>query len=263
MKKHGYAFRVPAIKLIKVIDYLIGNLLVKPGVMRDVRIAGYKFKNMSVYQRVGMPIKDLHQAFQDSTNSQDRVGFYTFSQITKLLTKRGEAKAGLSTYYIQFRHCGSTFQAMIKAFTNMAFQVGHKAKVKEEAYQLLEEWRSIELFVMWEYSNKHIDLKSPDKSHCCTHALSGESDGYVYGEDSCDKCIQCLTFFEQTVSGFISRNENFLLQGDATVTEKVKAMKESIPLLSAAIRMYMAHRMRALVQFAEIERIKLSLKTNP
>ena len=53
VKKHGYAFRVPAGKLIKVIDYLKGNLLVKPGVMRDVRIAGYKFKNLSVYQRGG------------------------------------------------------------------------------------------------------------------------------------------------------------------------------------------------------------------
>ena len=263
VKKHGYAFRVGAGKLIKVIDFLKGNLLVKPGVMRDVGIAGYKFNNLSVYQRGGLAIADLFKSFKECTLSEDTVGFTTFSEITKLLTKRGEAKAGLSTYYIQFRHCGSTFEAMMKAFTSMEFQIEYKAKVKEEARELIDEWHSIELFVMWEYSNKHINLKSPDKSHCCTYALGGNFDGYVYDKYSCDKCINCLTFFKEKVLRFISRNEIFILTDDQTVTQEVRTMKESIPLLSKAIRMYMAHRMRALVQFAEIERIKISLKTNP
>ena len=38
----------------------------------------------------------------------------TIADIVKLLTKQGESKAGLSSYYTQMRYCGEVFVQMMK-----------------------------------------------------------------------------------------------------------------------------------------------------
>lgn len=43
----------------------------------------------------------------------ETLGLPTVRDLVKLLTKRGETKAGLSTTYIQFRYVGLVFKRML------------------------------------------------------------------------------------------------------------------------------------------------------
>ena len=49
--KQNYTYRIDPIKLSTAMTFLQESLCVKPGVTRDVRIAGNTFKNMPVYER--------------------------------------------------------------------------------------------------------------------------------------------------------------------------------------------------------------------
>ena len=51
------------------------------------------------------------------------MGFGIFHDIFKLLTMRGESKAGLSTYYIKFRHGKNVFDAMLDRIGEMNLNV--------------------------------------------------------------------------------------------------------------------------------------------
>ena len=43
----------------------------------------------------------------------------TFNDIVKLLTMRGKSKAGLSAYYIRFRHGNTVFDSMLDRIGKM------------------------------------------------------------------------------------------------------------------------------------------------
>lgn len=62
-----------------------------------------------MYERGGKSIECLNAAFNDAYSSEDKVGMNLFTAIVKLLTKRGESKADLSTYYIQLRGSAKVF----------------------------------------------------------------------------------------------------------------------------------------------------------
>ena len=59
---------------------------------------------MPFYERGGKFIKSLNKAYNDTFDENVRVGKPTFTKLIKLLTKKGESKAGLSTYYINLRY---------------------------------------------------------------------------------------------------------------------------------------------------------------
>ena len=57
LPKHNYSFRIDSGKLVTAITFLRESLRVKPGLSRDVSIAGHVFKNMPVYERGGKSIE--------------------------------------------------------------------------------------------------------------------------------------------------------------------------------------------------------------
>ena len=58
-------------------------------------------KYIPVYKRFGKCIRILFKEYHDSLpEEEDSIGYATFHYIVKMLTMRGESKAGLSTYYI-------------------------------------------------------------------------------------------------------------------------------------------------------------------
>jgi len=82
-----------------VILFLKDSLSVKPGVVCDVTIAGHTFKSLPVYERGGKSIESLNEVYSTVYRKEELVGIHLFVDIVKVITNRGEAKAGLSTYY--------------------------------------------------------------------------------------------------------------------------------------------------------------------
>jgi len=172
--KHNYTYQIDSTKLSTAITFLQESLCVKPGVTRDVRIAGNTFKNMPVYERSGKNIESINEAYNNTFAEGERVGRDTFVELTKLLTKKGESKAGLSTYYINLRYSASIFTQMMKRVSCFAYAGSDEQRaVKKEADTLIEEWKKIQMFLMWEYSNRHLKIEDCDRAYCCTYALGG------------------------------------------------------------------------------------------
>ena len=74
--------------------------------------------------------------------------------------------------------------------------------VKEEMTELLNDWDQIEMFVMWEYSNRHLKIEDKDVCHCCTCALGGIC-GNIHENRTCNTCSECLTFFDIKVKKYL------------------------------------------------------------
>eukprot|EP00559_Dactyliosolen_fragilissimus_P007958 CAMPEP_0184871406 /NCGR_PEP_ID=MMETSP0580-20130426/40701_1 /TAXON_ID=1118495 /ORGANISM="Dactyliosolen fragilissimus" /LENGTH=1005 /DNA_ID=CAMNT_0027374063 /DNA_START=1121 /DNA_END=4139 /DNA_ORIENTATION=- len=259
--KHDYSYRIDSNKLSTAIRFIQDSLCVKPGVVRDVNIAGHLFAAFPVYERGGKSIESLNEAYNNVYNQDERVGMNTFTEIVKLLTKRGESKAGLSTYYIQLRYCGNVFVWMMKRVADFRFiDMETLNMVKEKAKLFLKEWSSIEMFLMWEYSNRHLNKTSTDICHCCGYALGG-SCTHIHTLESCNKCAGCFTFFCTKVKPFLQEVKD--LNQNADELSELESMFRAISKLTHAVTYYMAHRLRAKVQFEEINQVKSSLKEDP
>ena len=63
--KHDYRYRIDSKKLATAIKFLQDSLCVKPGVVRDVSIAGHVFEAMPVYERGGKSIDSLNDAYNN------------------------------------------------------------------------------------------------------------------------------------------------------------------------------------------------------
>ena len=74
--------------------------------IRDVKIGGHKFTNVPVYETGGKSQINVYDNYKLLTPKEVQLERTTFLDVIKLLTKRGEAKAGLSTHYTSFRHSG-------------------------------------------------------------------------------------------------------------------------------------------------------------
>lgn len=116
--KYNYTFRVDSRKIWTVLSFLQSSLCVKPGVVRDVTVADHRFTNMPLYERGGKSVERLFEAYKSVHPENQRIGRILFIDIVKLLTKRGESKAGLSTYYINLRYASSVFKQMQFRSTN-------------------------------------------------------------------------------------------------------------------------------------------------
>ena len=260
--KHNYTYRIDSTKLSTAITFLQGSLCVKPGVTRDVSIAGNTFKNMPVDERGGKSIESINEAYNNSFAEGERVGRDTFVDLTKLLTKKGESKAGLSTYYINLRYSASIFTQMMKRVSCFPYADSDEQRaVKKEADTLIEEWKKIQMFLMWEYSNRHLKIEDCDRAHCCTYALGGTCT-HEHQDVSCEKCSGCFTFFQTKVQEFLTRVEEAEFT-ETSHTEELQSMFDALPKLTYAVAYYMAHRLRARVQFHAIRNIKQKLRNDP
>ena len=243
--KHNYKYRIDSTKLSTAISFIQGSLCVKPGVVRDVNVAGNTFKNMSVYERGGKSMESIFEAYSNTFEDKDeRVGRDTFIELLKLLTKKGESKAGLSTYYINLRYHSKIFVEMMKRVSCFAYASSDEQEaVKEDADEVIKEWKKIQMFLMWEYSNCHLKIEDEDPAHCCTFALGGTCT-HEHRTVSCEKCSCCFTFFQTTVHGFLTRVKSMQFS-DNSHAKELQSMFDSLPKLTYAIAYYMGHRLRA------------------
>lgn len=267
--RYNYTFRVDPKKLAHAMEFLQSKLKLKPGVARDVSIAGHRFVNMPVYERGGLPLKRLYATYKEAFKDEDvaLIGRDLFFDVAKLLTKRGEAKAGLSTYYINFRYRSQVFVKMLQRMLSAAYPEDVKAEIVTKVNQLVTEWSRIGDFVQWEYGSKHITMDSADKSHCSFFGLGGQLTR-EYDNQACPKCCHCFTFFSERVKEtvtFAKECYSRMETDDQSVQDTIDDNEWS-SMLSATATMqktlvdYMAHCVRAKVQFAAIQETKAELK---
>lgn len=179
----------------------------------------------------------------------------------KLLTKRGKTKAGLSTYYIRMRDFGATFQKMMKRIVEI-FDVDNQGGALAKVNLLLEERSNIEQFVLWEFSNKHLQISPEDIIHCCTFALAGRCEHqHNASRTCCTKCANAIKFFDCTVRTFIEQSNTALDKEEEHMAE-FNSILDATSKLSSMLRQYMSHRLRAKVLFSAIDRQKEWLKSD-
>ena len=262
--KYTYAYRIDAAKLCTaVVQIMQQSLCLKTGVVRDVSIGGHTFRGMPFYERGGKSIESLLEAYREAFVEDKRVGAHTFAEIMRLLTKRGESKCGLSTYYIHFRYFGSVFRRMMNRVQELNFtSEGHSNFVKDTVANLIEEWGDIEMFVTWNYAHRHLNVEDSDVCHCCTFALAGTCTTHQHEPSTCSRCSNCVTFFETKVKLFLEK-VRYLSSISDQEKKELTSMILSTPKYTYVITHYMAHQLRAKVQFAAIDKIKNHLKINP
>lgn len=252
--KHNYTFRVSETKLANLIAFVQASLEVKPGVCRDVNLAGHLFKALPIFDRGGKPVKELFSVYKEAHPEDDqRVGFPTFKDIMQLLTLRGAAKNALSTYYIKFRHAATVFVEMMAELDN-ADCYKDKAAIKDGVHQLQASWEEKYDFLLCEYTKDHLDFESNDVAHNCIFALDGYCDN-VNSRMCCAKCARLFTFFDNDVAVFLAdtvipnvADEDFLIE--------VRSMQRALPHMTEAVVAYASHRLRAKVQFRAISQIQ-------
>ena len=98
-------FHIDTIKVVSLMQHIQENIHFKAGHLRNITVAGQKFKNIPVYERGGKGIQFFLKEYQNSLPEEEgSVGFQNFHDIVELLIMRGESKSILYTYYIKFRH---------------------------------------------------------------------------------------------------------------------------------------------------------------
>lgn len=252
--RNDYTFRVDAKKLGQAVEFLTSMLHMKPGLSRDVVIAGHKFLNMPVYERGGKSVRTLFETYHTSFEANIRIGRHLFSDITKLLTKRGQAKAGLSTYFTYFRFCGEIFAQMLHRISELNVPESLKEDVESRFEAISNEWSDIESFVQWEYANRHLEMTSVDMCHCCTFGLDDQSSSMTYESVACASCSRCFVFFPDKFKSALELVKDYMTENEWT------CMNLAAEKLHNALIRYMAHSMRARVQFHAIQKVKEKLK---
>jgi hypothetical protein len=185
-KERYHISRVSGKKLATVVDFITINLQPRPAQMRNKRIKDYLFKNVPVFDRGGLSIKCLFSIYKQHTYNQERVGFPTFNNIIHLLTSKGETKAGLSTYYVDFRHYNQIVNSMLTRLEKLELE-------QQKINDLKNRWNYLFIFCKFDYCKEHLCEDSNHISHCMTCAL-GEDCNKIHGNN--EICVQCLELFK-------------------------------------------------------------------
>ena len=131
-------------------------------------IASHWFTNVSVYETEGKAKTGLYDNFQFSTPKVEQVVRPTYFDVLKLLTKRGETKAELSTYYMSFRCYSKLFEDLLLRLRILEFEVNDEVKeiigivkkgwlVAAENSEITDEY-IIEKDKLEKYTNYDLDL---------------------------------------------------------------------------------------------------------
>lgn len=277
--RYNYTYRVDATKISHSMEYLQSALNLKPGITRDVSIAGHKFLNMPVYERGGQNLKKMFRTYKEvfAEDTVKLIGRDLFCDVAKLLTKRGEAKAGLSTYYINFRYRSQIFNKMLNRLMKNEYEEPAREEIKAKLKQIAKEWTEIGEYLQWEYGNKHITNISTDKCHCTFFALGGPvREGY--DAMVCSRCSRCFNFFtvqlEKVLSlakkhsnGSSSLSDSSSQSSDDDYNpigvKEWNSMFAACGTMQKTLLQYMAHGVRAKVQFAAIKETKEKMKVDP
>lgn len=239
--KHNYTFCIDGSKVTHAIEFLQESLEIKSGCTRNVCVSGHMFQNISVYEWGGRTVDGLVEAYVKAVPTEECVGRQTFRDMIKLMTKRGETKAGVSTYYIRFRYSSNTFVMMMKRLDELEILSIIMSEVQSGVKNIVEEWKNIEQFLVWDYSANNLSLDDSDIAHCCQCALGGLCSRIHMGQ-SCQKCSSMVSFFDKPVKQLIQILSNNMENN--THSDEIKSMHGAITTLSDMLHHYMSHRLR-------------------
>ena len=62
----------------------------------------------------------------------------------------------------------------------------------------------MEMFLCWEYSNRHLKIEDEDPAHCCAFARDGTC-AYEHQTVLCDRFSSLFTFFRTKVHGVLAQ----------------------------------------------------------
>jgi hypothetical protein len=106
-----------------------------------------------------------------------------------MMTKKGECKTGLSTYYVRIKHCQDVFIRIMKRLSSMPrikelpgiFKHESPTQgtgvwtVSDDTKLLAKQVEELHDFLTYSYSAKHLKLEDGMKCHCCKFARSDEN----------------------------------------------------------------------------------------
>ena len=113
--KQTYPYRVNIEKIISVFEYIMAKLHYRHGMIKDVRVDNYTFRNLPMYERGGKSCISLFNEYRDGEQSLNgpTEGKKTLFELIKFMTKAGESKTGLLTFYVKLTHHIIVFKEMI------------------------------------------------------------------------------------------------------------------------------------------------------
>jgi hypothetical protein len=266
--KTEYSYRVKAEGLKGVVNFLENALEPKPGVTRCLTIDSIFIPGLPVFSRGGTTILDLFEDYKKAA-VQDKVGLAAFTDVAKALTRRDQIKTGLSTYLVKIRYsakvCGEALKRLtvIESVKDLPGLEPGKF-IKHDAEELRVELFDLMKYLSYEYSEEHLELSAADPAHCCTRGVNKDQEcGHNHVGSECAKCSRIRSFFasngrfQKVFDNIDSQIKNIQLN---MVTKcEIDSMPRMRKVLEKDFTFYMAHRLRAKVQFAAIDKIKCTL----
>jgi hypothetical protein len=272
-----YKVRAPLGSVAEGVSFMLSKLQPVPGETRKLKLDGVVYKDLPALVR-NMSIKKLFKIYKTSVTSKDKLGKYTFRKIVKLLTIRSKPKAGLSSYYCDLKHCVSFVEDLLKKVkihlkqgisnlkstivdgntiqSNIANKLNQlQGLLSDDARKVRDELDFINNHLLFKYSS-HLKLNDTDSVHCCTHGLgSKEKCSHSHTTEVCLDCYRCVSFCEKYFVPYLSLVARIL----PSVKVDIENMLQCSPIISRHIENYMAHLMRAFVQFKAISKLKKEL----
>ena len=281
-----HSFRVDPVKLARATECLMTVLHVLPGRSRSVKLDGQVINNLPVCDRGGHSIDGLFKQYKEDVGEENAIGRDSFTTLIKLLTKKGEAKAGLSAYYTRFRHACATFEEIfnflesmeeVKALDGIEIlreDAGTPQKVPDDV-KTLKEWfvTRVKRFVSWEYGNDHVDLLSNERCHCARDALNRDIPptgkqrknhgddgrcsnvhGHEHGDNVCEQCMKLFSFatdagpVAKVLDNIDTKFEDAGVSLEGEVKTRYDSVRRVLPKLQYEIKRYAAHHVRWKVQ---------------
>ena len=216
------------------------------GLVRDVKFDGHLFRNLPVYSSGGKSLMKFYSLYKALYPIGDRIGRDNFLKVSKLLCKKGEIRAGLSTYYVRIRDTGEVIGRMIKRMADLC------ELLKDECDNMTSRWSALESFFQYEYRAKHLELESSCKQHCCKYGLN-ILPTCLHNHDlgSCKSCDQDTVFFLDL--------DNMLhlillqLEDEDDKSEVRTMIRASTEIFRNTLTAFKAHQMRGYAQFAKLK----------
>lgn len=166
---------------MEVTIFLQENLSVLLGRVRNVRLITHVFKNVPIFERGGQSIKELIEIYHAAVLESKWLNHRLFNSIMNLLTKRGEARCGLSSQYIDLNYHGGVVRQTLQILSLLL-----NDELKEPCNNLLEHWKDLTIFVRYQFGKSHDQNESLCAPHCSLQALGKPCDHQH--DQKCDEC---------------------------------------------------------------------------
>jgi hypothetical protein len=136
-------------------------------------------------------------------------------------------------------------------------------RVIDDCQYLGECMEEMTRFLAFAYSENHLNLDADDSCHSCTFGVNAGGLAHHPSNANCKKCADCMTFFDKILK-LLDHVDSLAKsrQLDDEIQKEIESMRQTAPILQKVVVQYMAHRLRAKVQFAAIKKIRSELSTH-